>query len=170
MSRKFVFKVIVIGNPAVGKTSLIKRFSEHKFETEYKPTLGANILIKEVELENILIKLLLYDIAGQMKWSEVRQLYYKGAQGALMVYDVTRAATFNSIANWHEELLKNAGSIPKVLIANKVDLSDKRKIDRNNGMKLASELKCPFFETSALNGTQVVDAFNNLATTLLNRQ
>ncbi|NVM02406.1 MAG: GTP-binding protein [Candidatus Helarchaeota archaeon] len=170
MSRKFVFKVIVIGNPAVGKTSLIKRFSEHKFETEYKPTLGANILIKEVEIENILIKLLLYDIAGQMKWSEVRQLYYKGAQGAIIVYDCTRPGTFNSITKWHGELLKNAGAIPKVLLGNKVDLKDKRKIDSTQGAELASELNCHFFETSALNGTKVVDAFNNIAKTLLNRQ
>ncbi|MFX1451729.1 MAG: Rab family GTPase [Promethearchaeota archaeon] len=168
MSRKFVFKVIVVGNPAVGKTSLIKRYSEHKFETEYKPTLGANILIKEVEIGNILIKLLLYDIAGQMKWSEVRQLYYKGAQGALMVYDVTRPPTFSSISNWNEELLKNAGHIPKILIANKIDLGG--KVEKQQGEELASELNCPFFETSALNGTRVVDAFNNLATTLLNRQ
>ncbi len=170
MSRKFVFKVIVIGDPAVGKTSLIKRFSEHKFETEYKPTLGANILIKEVEIGNIQIKLLLYDIAGQMKWSEVRQLYYKGAQGALMVYDVTRPTTFNSISRWHEELLKNASSVPKILLANKVDLKDKRKIDSNQGADLASEMNCPFFETSALNGIKVVEAFTDLAATLLNKQ
>ncbi len=168
MAKIFVFKVVVIGDPAVGKTSLITRFSEEKFEREYKPTLGANILIKDLTIDTNQIKFLLFDIAGQMKWDEIRQLYYKGAQAAIMVYDVTRPNTLKSIEMWHGELLKNAGEVPKVLLANKVDLEHDRKTSQTDGEVCASELKCPFFETSALTGTRVNDAFYHIATKLLN--
>ncbi|MHA1302031.1 MAG: Rab family GTPase, partial [Candidatus Helarchaeota archaeon] len=103
MHKVFVFKIVVIGDPAVGKTSLIYRFSEHKFEKEYKPTLGANILIKDLQLENNTIKFLIYDIAGHMNWDEIRQLYYKGAQAAIIVFDVTRPKTLSSVDIWNQE-------------------------------------------------------------------
>jgi len=169
MSKAFVFKVVVIGEPGVGKTSLINRFAEAKFKTEYKPTLGANIVIKDVALENNSIKLLIFDIAGQKKLSEVRQLYYKGAQGAIIVYDVTRHNTYNAVSEWCSELTNNVGEVPRILIANKVDLGDARKVDSDDGNDLAQKLNCYFFETSAKTGRRVLDAFHNMATELLKR-
>ena len=104
--RKFVFKIVVIGDGAVGKTSLIARFAEKTFQAEYKPTLGTNIVIKELKVGNNSIKLLLWDIAGQAKWRDVRHLYYKGAQGCILVFDVTRPGTFESIPSWFTDLIK----------------------------------------------------------------
>ena len=104
--RKFVFKIVVIGDGAVGKTSLIARFAEKTFQAEYKPTLGTNIVIKELKVGNNSIKLLLWDIAGQAKWRDVRHLYYKGAQGCILVFDVTRPGTFESIPSWFTDLVE----------------------------------------------------------------
>ncbi|MHA1379042.1 MAG: Rab family GTPase [Candidatus Helarchaeota archaeon] len=169
MSKIYIFKICVIGDPGVGKTSLINRFSEHKFEKEYKPTLGANILIKDMKFDDNSVKFLIFDIAGQARWNQVRKLYYKGAQGSLLVYDVTRPNTISSITNWNKELIHNTGEIPKVLIANKIDLEKERKVTSKQGEQVASELSCSIFETSALNGTKVNDAFNAIALKLIKK-
>lgn len=167
--RKFVFKIVVIGDGAVGKTSLIARFAEKTFQAEYKPTLGTNIVIKELQLDNNNIKLLLWDIAGQAKWRDVRHLYYKGAQGSILVFDVTRPGTFESIPAWYKDLIKFSGDIPRILLANKVDLTDIRKVNQDQGQTIAKEFDASYFETSAKDGTQVNDAFEKLSIAILNK-
>ncbi|NVM30190.1 MAG: GTP-binding protein [Candidatus Helarchaeota archaeon] len=167
--RKFVFKIVVIGDGAVGKTSLIARFAEKTFQAEYKPTLGTNIVIKELKLDNNNIKLLLWDIAGQAKWRDVRHLYYKGAQGCILVFDVTRPGTFDSIPSWQKDLVKFSGDIPRILLANKVDLSDIRKITTEQAQVSAKDLNAAYFETSAKDGTQVNDAFAKISSLILNK-
>ncbi|MHA1267665.1 MAG: Rab family GTPase [Candidatus Helarchaeota archaeon] len=167
--RKYVFKIVVIGDGAVGKTSLIARFAEKSFQAEYKPTLGTNIVIKELKLDNNQIKLLLWDIAGQSKWRDVRHLYYKGAQGCILVFDVSRPGTFESIPAWYNDLIKFSGDIPRILLANKVDLVDIRKITADQAKKAADELNAPYFETSAKDGTQVNEAFERISTLILER-
>lgn len=169
MSKAYVYKLVTVGDPGVGKSSLINRFVENKFKIEYQPTLGANIVIKDVQLENILIRLLIFDIAGQKRWSEVRKLYYKGAQAAIIVYDVTRPMTFKSISDWCKDLTENAELVSKVLIANKIDLIDEIKISSEEGNNLAQELNCPIFETSALDGTKVPEAFNYISMDLFEK-
>ena len=167
--RRYVFKLVIIGDGAVGKTSLIARFAEKTFQAEYKPTLGTNIVIKELELGDDHIKLLLWDIAGQAKWRDVRHLYYKGAQGCILVFDVTRPGTFESIPSWHTDLIKFSGDIPRVLIANKIDLTDLRKINRPQAEEMAEEQGASYFETSAKDGTQVNDAFKSISKSILKR-
>jgi len=167
--RKFVFKIVVIGDGAVGKTSLIARFAEKTFQAEYKPTLGTNIVIKELKVGNNSIKLLLWDIAGQAKWRDVRHLYYKGAQGCILVFDVTRPGTFESIPSWFTDLIKFSGDIPRILLANKVDLTDLRKISIEEAQKATEELKVAYFETSAKDGTQVNAAFEKISTLILQK-
>jgi small GTP-binding protein len=167
--RKFVFKIVVIGDGAVGKTSLIARFAEKTFQAEYKPTLGTNIVIKELKIESNNVKLLLWDIAGQAKWRDVRHLYYKGAQGSILVFDVTRPGTFESIPAWYKDLIKFSGEIPRILLANKVDLTDIRKVSQDQAKATSTELNAPYFETSAKDGTQVNDAFKQISKLILNR-
>ncbi|MHA1268889.1 MAG: Rab family GTPase [Candidatus Helarchaeota archaeon] len=160
---RYVFKVVVIGDGAVGKTSLINRFAEQKFIKEYKPTLGTNIVIKEINDNSDSIRLLMWDIAGQEKWKDVRHLYYQGASSAILVFDVTRPETFNNIPNWFDDLIKYSGNIPRVLIANKIDLIDIRKKSTEEIREMAEKVNAKFFETSAADGTNVLEAFIYLA-------
>ncbi len=166
---RYVFKVVVIGDGAVGKTSLINRFAEQKFIKEYKPTLGTNIVIKEIQENGDNIRLLMWDIAGQSKWKDVRHLYYQGASSAILVFDVTRPETFNNIPHWFDDLLKYSGDIPRVLIANKIDLTEIRKKSTEEIKEMAEKVNAKFFETSAADGTNVLEAFIYLARLMTNK-
>ena len=167
--RKFVFKVIVLGTEAVGKTSLIDRFSQKSFNTEYKPTLGTNIIIKELAHEPYHFKFMLWDIAGQKKWNEVRHLYYKGAQGALLVFDVTRRPTYQDITTWNEDLANFSGDIPKVLVANKIDLQKNVKDEESEDMAKKIDAKDLIY-TSAKTGEAVDKAFVKIGLEIINKQ
>ena len=167
--RKFVFKVIVLGTEAVGKTSLIERFSQKAFNTEYKPTLGTNIIIKELEHENYIFKFMLWDIAGQKKWNEVRHLYYKGAQGALLVFDVTRPRTYQDISTWNQDLADYSGPIPKVLVANKIDLE--KNVSEEEAKEMAEKIEAAdLIFTSAKAGIAVDNAFINIGLAIIKKE
>ena len=105
----------------------------------------------------------MWDIAGQNKWKDVRHLYYQGASSAILVFDVTRIETFNNIPHWFDDLLKYSGEIPRVLIANKIDLTDIRKINTKDLKEMAEKANAKCFETSAADGTNVLEAFTYLA-------
>ncbi|NHI91699.1 MAG: GTP-binding protein [Candidatus Lokiarchaeota archaeon] len=166
--RKFVFKIVVLGTEAVGKTSLIEKFSQKTFNKEYKPTLGTNIIIKELTHENFHFKFMLWDIAGQQKWAGMRHLYYKGAQGALLVFDVTRPPSLNDIPTWNTDLQNHAGIIPKILVANKIDLEMNVKVDAINNMASSIEAD-DLIQTSAKTGKAVDDAFIKIALEILKK-
>jgi len=167
--RKFVFKVIVLGTEAVGKTSLIERFSQKSFKSEYKPTLGTNIIIKELEHENNVFKFMLWDIAGQKKWNEVRHLYYKGAQGAMLVFDVTRPRTYQDITTWNEDLASFSGDIPKVLVANKIDLD--KNVSEEEAKEMAEKIEAvDIIFTSAKTGEAVDKAFVKIGYAIIEKQ
>ncbi|MHA1648640.1 MAG: Rab family GTPase [Candidatus Helarchaeota archaeon] len=170
-NKQYVFKIVVIGNGAVGKTSLIARFAEKMFKAEYKPTLGVNIVIKEFDLDKNHIKLTVWDIAGQARWRDVRSVYYKGANGSIIVFDVTRPGTFEAIPSWYNDLVKFSEDpeIPRILLANKIDLQDLRKVPESEGQKMAKELNAPYFETSAKDGTKVDEAFKEISNLILKR-
>lgn len=172
---RYVFKVVVIGDGAVGKTSLINRFAEQKFIKEYKPTLGTNIVIKEIMEDygnqSNYIRLLLWDIAGQSKWKDVRHLYYQGASSAILVFDITRKETFNNIPEWFDDLLKYSGEIPRILIANKIDLENLKKVSEDQIKEMADKVNAnDVFQTSAADGTNVLDAFTYLAKLMIKRE
>ncbi|MHA2400970.1 MAG: Rab family GTPase, partial [Promethearchaeota archaeon] len=106
--REFVFKITVLGEAAVGKTSLLNRFCEGSFQEDYKPTLGANIIRKDVSIEDtVKVRLIMWDLAGQEKYNVIRSMYFQGCEGALFVYDVTRYNTFDSIkSKWLRDFQK----------------------------------------------------------------
>ena len=97
LEREFVFKITILGDAAVGKTSLINQFIEEGFQDDYKPTLGANIVRKDVNLDDVKVRLIMWDLAGQEKYRVVRSMYFQGCEGALLVYDITRYNTLESI-------------------------------------------------------------------------
>ncbi len=170
--KEFVFKIVVLGGAAVGKTSLINNYIEHAFKEDYKPTLGANIIRKDVFVDEINAKcrLILWDLAGQEKYRVVRSLYFQGCVGALLVYDVTRHGTFNDIKElWLKDFkkyVKKEGTY--ILIGNKIDLEDQRAVPKEEGSQLAEEIKASgFIETSAKTNENVNLAFKNLVYQIL---
>lgn len=173
--RQLIFKIVILGDSAVGKTSLINQYIQHSFETDYKPSLGVNIVIKELDLVdlNAKIRLILWDIAGQTKYDLSRNLFFQGSQGAFIVYDMTRPKTFENVREkWLNDLQKFAKKdLEFHLIGNKNDLTDLKKISTEKGEKLAKKLKANYFiETSAKSGENVEEAFEKLVYAILERK
>ncbi len=168
--REFVFKITILGDAAVGKTSLISQFVEGSFQEDYKPTLGANIVRKDVNLDNARVRLIMWDLAGQEKYQVVRSMYFQGCQGALLVYDVTRYNTLDNInTKWLRDFkkhVKKKGAF--ILIGNKSDLKDQRVIPTERGKELATKIKAShFIETSAKLGENIEEAFSLLVHQIL---
>lgn len=169
---KYNFKIIVIGDPAVGKTTLITRFVKETFSSEYKETIGTNILRKNVKLKDDEVDLTLWDIAGQERWTNMRHVYYRGASGCLCVYDITRPITAQHIENyWHDDLKNFVGECPTILIGNKEDMSPSlKRVDQDTGEDIAKKIGAfRFFTTSAKTGMNVEKAFEVLAATLVSQ-
>ncbi|MFX0001183.1 MAG: Rab family GTPase [Candidatus Hodarchaeota archaeon] len=170
LDREFVYKIVILGDAAVGKTSLISQFVEGSFNEDYKPTLGANIVRKDVILNSTKVRLIMWDLAGQEKYQVVRSMYFQGCQGALLVYDVTRYNTLENINNrWLRDFkkhVKKKGAF--ILIGNKSDLKDQRVIPTQRGKELAKKIKAShFIETSAKLGENIEEAFSLLVHEIL---
>ncbi len=168
--REFVYKIVILGDAAVGKTSLISQFVEGSFNEDYKPTLGANIVRKDVNLNSTKVRLIMWDLAGQEKYQVVRSMYFQGCQGALLVYDVTRYNTLDNInTKWLQDFkkyVKKKGVF--ILIGNKSDLKDQRVIPTEKGKDMASKIKAShFIETSAKLGENIEEAFSLLVQEIL---
>ncbi|WXG41621.1 MAG: GTP-binding protein [Candidatus Freyarchaeum deiterrae] len=160
----FVFKIVVVGDGAVGKTSLIKQWTEGTFRQDYIVTIGSNFAVKSLVVDEKPIKLQIWDLAGQPHFKDVRVLFYKGSMGAIYVFDVSHTDSYDNVLNWYKELSNICGDIPRVLIANKVDLLDQRKITNDKVCALSEKLgDVSFFETSAKTGQQVHDSFQKIA-------
>ncbi|MFX1388442.1 MAG: Rab family GTPase [Promethearchaeota archaeon] len=166
---EMIFKIIVVGDPAVGKTSLLTNFCGDKFTYEYVPTVGVNITKEPVNIKNdmgkeITVNLMVWDIAGQPQFYMLHRPYFNGADGVMLVYDITRSSSFSNINNWWSTCVKyGLSSIPRILIGNKIDLKDERKIILPMAEHLSEKLNAPFFETSALTGEKVKLIFQKIA-------
>jgi small GTP-binding protein len=146
----------------VGKTSLLIRYIKDYFNPDLKQTIGSNFLIKDVELENANVRLLLWDIGGQEQFHKLRTIYFKGSNGALGVYDVTSAPSLLKLPGWVSSIKKSVKkSIPMLILGNKIDL--KRQVDKEEADDLARRLNCEYLETSAKTGENVELAFQKIA-------
>ena len=164
----YLNKVIIIGEPGVGKTSLVKKFVSGRFTRDYRVSIGANLFVKDLVLDSdIEVTIQIWDIAGQEKWVKMRHLYYKGAHGALIVGDITRENTFAQLEGfWSPDLKKFCGEIPKILVVNKIDL--KPIISNKEFENLAQNIKVnTTIFTSAKNGQNVEEAFRTLAVEII---
>ncbi|XP_042419246.1 ras-related protein RABA3-like [Zingiber officinale] len=156
----YVFKIVVVGDSAVGKTQLLGRFTKDEFHFDSKSTIGVEFQTRTLNLNRKRIKAQIWDTAGQERYRAITNAYYRGAVGAMLVYDVTRRHTFDHIAKWIEELRANAdNSIVVVLIGNKSDLVGKREVSLDDAVEFAEEQGLFFSEASALSGENVETAF-----------
>ena len=160
----YLIKIIIIGDPGVGKTSLVKQFISKKFARDYRITIGTNIFTKNLTLNTgETIKIQLWDIAGQERWVKMRHLYYTGAHGVMMVADVTRKKTFEQLVKfWKTDLEKYCKDISITLIANKNDLIS--EIRKEEIEIIRNDINASYiFNTSAKDGTNVDKSFDVLA-------
>ena len=164
-----IFKIVIIGDSGVGKTNLISRYLKNDFKPETKATIGVEFNDKKYEYKNKKIKIQIWDTAGQERYRSLTSMYYKGAKGAILVYDITSKNSFENIDKWLIEMKKTADeNIKIILIGNKCDLIDKREVKEDDGKIKAKDLNVPFMETSALNCINVEKAFNFLIEEIAN--
>jgi len=166
-------KICLLGDPAVGKTSLIRRFVEDTFDEDYVSTIGTNVLSKLVNLyfpetgETTSIKLLIWDIAGQKSISDIHASYFHGAEGALIVCDITRKGTLEHLPDWIYQYRKITNNSGFVILANKSDLNYDRKIDLNEPKRIAESYNAHYFLTSAKTGDGVENSFHTLCFSII---
>ena len=173
--RNWAIKLTVLGDPAVGKTSLINKYITDSFKENYQPTLGVNIVTKDMRIQedNAEIRLLLWDIAGQDKYELTRQMFFQGCAGTLLVFDMTRYSTFERVTSkWLEDFKKYGRSDGVyLLIGNKSDLKDSIKVSSEEGKLLSKEIEAvEFIETSAKYGENVEKAFRTLVSHVLKKR
>ncbi|CAN8231695.1 unnamed protein product [Cochlearia groenlandica] len=159
MSYAYLFKYIVIGDTSVGKTCLMIRFTDKRFQTGEHSTIGVEYGGRTVTIDNKPIKLSIWDTGGQEKFRSITRSYYRGAAGALLVYDITRRETFNHIASWLEDARQYANTNMTItLIGNMCDLDNKREVTIEEGEKFAKENGLIFMETSSKTDHNVDEA------------
>jgi Ras-related protein Rab-11A len=160
----YVFKIVVIGDSAVGKSQILSRFSRNEFCFDSKSTIGVEFQTRTLNINSKLIKAQIWDTAGQERYRAVTSAYYRGALGAMLVYDITKRHSFDNVAKWVEELQAHSDNpnIVITLIGNKADLVDLRAVPPEDAVEFAKEQSLCFFETSALTGDNVETAFVNL--------
>ncbi|MHA1305093.1 MAG: GTP-binding protein [Candidatus Heimdallarchaeaceae archaeon] len=167
-----IFKVSLLGEGAVGKTSLRRRYLGETFEQGYAMTVGADFAVKKLFLEHTEYTLQIWDLAGQQRFSAVREVYYRGTSGALLVFDISRPETYELLPNWIHELIKNNKNriVPMLLIGNKSDLRETTPnavpydyaVDYARSLSNWSGFTVPYIETSAKTGENVEEAFIKL--------
>ncbi|KAI3719567.1 hypothetical protein L6452_20469 [Arctium lappa] len=159
----YVYKVVVIGDTAVGKTQVLSRFTRNEFCFDSKSTIGVEFQTRTLTIHSKIIKAQIWDTAGQERYRAVTSAYYRGALGAMVVYDITKRQSFDHVARWVEELRAHAdNSIVIALIGNKADLEEKRAVPSEDAVEFAENQGLYFFETSALTGDNVEAAFFKL--------
>ncbi|MHA1785856.1 MAG: Rab family GTPase [Candidatus Helarchaeota archaeon] len=151
------WKICVIGDPGVGKTTLMLRYTEETFNELYIPTVGVQVSQKHLKKNDSNIQLNIWDIAGQAKFQNFRKLFYEGSFGYFVVFDVTNLESFKNSINWHKDFQKVAKSKIKegILIGNKIDLSKDRKVSQHTALKYSKSLGLNYIETSAKTGENV---------------
>ena len=157
MKDQYVLKICSSGSYQVGKTSLIRRYAEGAFASNYMPTIGVDITSKVITVNNQEVKLILHDTAGQEVFGKLRRFYYEGSVGCLIVYDITRRESFESLEYWVNDYRSVRGEErPIAIIGNKIDLEDERQVSTEEGVSMAKSFGIPFYECSAKTGGDII--------------
>ncbi len=159
-----VYKVLLLGDSTVGKTCFLMKYTDKTFQDIHMATIGLDYRLRSMKLKSgKSIKLQIWDTAGQDRFRAITKNYYKGSHGIILIYDITNTQSFENVKTWVNQIREEASSNVIIYIAgNKVDMEDERKVDRDDGEKLAEELGFPFVETSAKNGININETFEDL--------
>ncbi|EEF49176.1 ras-related protein RABA4d [Ricinus communis] len=161
----YVFKIVLIGDSAVGKSQLLARFARNEFNLDSKATIGVEFQTKTIVVDHKTVKAQIWDTAGQERYRAVTSAYYRGAVGAMLVYDITKRQSFDHVAKWLEELREHAdNNIVIMLVGNKSDLESLRAVPIEDAKEFAQKENLFFMETSALEATNVESAFISVLT------
>ncbi|MBN3320827.1 RAB23 protein, partial [Atractosteus spatula] len=162
-------KVVVVGNGAVGKSSMIQRYCKGIFTKDYKKTIGVDFLERQIRVNDEDVRLMLWDTAGQEEFDAITKAYYRGAQACVLVFSTTDRESFEAISSWREKVEAEVGDIPTVLVQNKIDLLDDSVIKNEEAEGLAKKLKLRFYRTSVKEDLNVNEVFKYLADKYLQR-
>lgn len=166
------FKILLLGSAAVGKTSLVQRFVHDRFDSSYLMTIGMEPSEKHVKLKDgTNVALSIWDLAGQDRFRFIRHTFYKGAKAALIVFDLTRAATLKEVRKWNKEFVENCGSdVVKILVGNKEDLKKEKAVAEDECKVVSQKIKSEkYIKTSALTGNHVDESFTIIAELLVEK-
>lgn len=162
-NQDYLFKIVLIGDSAVGKSNLLARFARDEFYPNSKSTIGVEFQTQKMDIDGKEIKAQIWDTAGQERFRAVTSAYYRGAVGALVVYDISRRQTFDSVGRWLNELHTHSDmNVVTILVGNKTDLKDAREVSTAEGKALAEAQDLFFMETSALDSSNVAAAFETV--------
>ena len=166
------YKILILGDPAVGKSCFLARYVENSFENVYMSTAGMDYKYKDVELgDGKLIKLQIWDTAGQERYRTLTTNLYKGAVGIVLIYDITNKKTFDNVRSWITSIEEETSKkIILILVGNKADLKDERRVQKEEGEDIAKEFNLPFFESSAQSGLNVKSVFETLAKLIVEKK
>lgn len=167
----YTFKLLLLGDGAVGKTALVTRFVHGKFQKAYLMTIGMEPYSRYETVNDTRICYSIWDIAGQDRFKVMRGMFFRGAMGALVTFDLTRRATFDNVGTWINEAKNESPDTLFILVGNKNDLDDMREVSTEEAVSKAKKLGCiDYIETSALTGENVTESFYKIAETLLEKR
>ncbi|XP_013768415.1 ras-related protein Rab-7a-like [Pundamilia nyererei] len=170
--KRVLLKVVLLGDSFVGKTSLMNQYAIKKFSNQYKATIGADFMTKEVMVGDQVVVLQIWDTAGQERYQSLNAAFYRGADCCVLVFDLTAQKTFKSLDNWKEEFLfqaspRNPENFPFVVLGNKIDLENREVTTKRAQAWCQSKNNIPYFETSAKDATNLEQAFQTIASNTL---
>ncbi|KAJ6513837.1 ras family-domain-containing protein [Mycena polygramma] len=161
----YLFKVVLIGDSGVGKSNLLSRFTRNEFNLESKSTIGVEFATRSIDVDGKTVKAQIWDTAGQERYRAITSAYYRGAVGALLVYDIAKHASYVNVTRWLKELRDHADSnIVIMLVGNKSDLKHLRAVPTDEAKAFSTENGLSFIETSALDASNVEGAFQTILT------
>ena len=165
-----LYKIIIIGDTCVGKSNILSRYLKNEFKEDSKSTVGVELGTKFLKIKGTGAKVQIWDTAGQERYRSITSSYYKGSHGCFIVYDITSDISFENVDKWYEQAQKEASKdVSVILVGNKCDLENERKVPKEKGEEKAKNFNCPFFETSALSKVNIDDIFNEMVNNIYDR-
>jgi Ras-related protein Rab-35 len=162
-----LFKLLIIGDSGVGKSSLLLRFSDNTFSQNYITTIGVDFKIRTLDMDGMRIKIQIWDPSGQERFRTITSTYYRGTHGVIVVYDVTNGETFSNVKRWLSEIDQNCDSVQRILVGNKCEDKENRVVLEEDARRLATAIKVDYYETSAKDNLNVQEMFNAITRQVL---
>ena len=171
MSEKYIMKILTLGDVSVGKSSIVLRYSDNKFNETWLSTIGVDSKRKIVKIKGEKVKVSIWDTAGQEKFQNIVKQYYNGANGVLLIYDITNEKSFRKVDFWYKDLKEsvNLDVMHTCLVGNKIDLKDNRKIEKEVAQKYADENNLPYYEVSAKSGEGIKKMFEDVTNKIMDK-